>query len=254
MDERPSYYAVIPADVRYDDQIPANAKLLYGEISALIGADGFCYASNQYFAGIYRCSDVTISRLISSLEDAGYIKREITRDGSGQVSQRKIYLNVSAPEIQPLNNFDNPPLQNCGEGLNKIVKKTNLSNTDIDKENKKESPPPKGDRTKKTDYDPTDAFAAFITGVACDHHLAQSLMDAMSRFAENRRAIKKPIPSQASVTALCNKLLKYSGGNAGVMIELLDTATSSGWQTVYPAKNSAAPSGQSTSGRDREWL
>lgn len=54
MDEnRPGYYAVIPADVRYDDQIPANAKLLYGEISALIGADGFCYASNSYFMKIY---------------------------------------------------------------------------------------------------------------------------------------------------------------------------------------------------------
>ena len=54
MDEaRPGYYAVIPADVRYDDRIPPNAKLLYGEISALIGAEGYCYASNGYFMKIY---------------------------------------------------------------------------------------------------------------------------------------------------------------------------------------------------------
>ena len=38
-DVRPGYYAIIPADVRYDDGIPPNAKLLYGEISALIGDD-----------------------------------------------------------------------------------------------------------------------------------------------------------------------------------------------------------------------
>ena len=42
-DIRPGYYAIIPADVRYDDGIPPNAKLLYGEISALIGKDGFCF-------------------------------------------------------------------------------------------------------------------------------------------------------------------------------------------------------------------
>ena len=33
------------------------------------------------------------------------------------------------PEIQPLNNFDNTPQQNCGEGINKNVKDTNTSIT-----------------------------------------------------------------------------------------------------------------------------
>lgn len=32
--ETPNYYAIIPAEVRYAS-IPGNAKLLYGEISAL---------------------------------------------------------------------------------------------------------------------------------------------------------------------------------------------------------------------------
>jgi hypothetical protein len=130
--ERPGYYAIIPADVRYDDRIPANAKLLYGEISALIGRDGFCFASNQYFADIYGCTPVTVARLISSLEDAGHIKRAIERDSAGQVVCRKIWLSVSIPGEHPLNNFDNTPLQNCGEGLNKNDKYINTSITDID--------------------------------------------------------------------------------------------------------------------------
>lgn len=261
MDERsPGYYAVIPADVRYDDRIPANAKLLYGEISALIGKDGFCYASNQYFAEVYRCSEVTISRLISALEDVGYIKRVVEKNDAGQVVRRKLFLNVSAQQEQPLNNFDNTPLQNCGEGINKNVKETNLSNTDIYKENKKESPPqeePKKRRPSKTSYDPANDFAVFSTEVAIGlpQKAASELYEALIRFEENRKAIKKPIPSKASVTALCNKLREYSGGNIGTMIELLDTATSSGWQTVYPSKQNGGQQKMiPPAGREKEWL
>ena len=75
-DIRPGYYAIIPADVRYDDSIPPNAKLLYGEISALIGKDGYCYASNKYFSDVYGFAPETIARLVSRLEEAGYIRRE----------------------------------------------------------------------------------------------------------------------------------------------------------------------------------
>lgn len=119
--ERPGYYAIIPADVRYDDRIPANAKLLYGEISALIGAEGFCYASNSYFMRIYGFSDPTITRLITQLEKAGYIKREMEKDNSGQVVRRKLYLSASVPQIQPPINFDTTPYQKQWEGTIKNV-------------------------------------------------------------------------------------------------------------------------------------
>ena len=99
MDEsRPGYYAIIPADVRYDDRIPANAKLLYGEISALIGADGYCFASNQYFANLYGMTVETVARLLTKLEAAGHICRVIVRDDSGQIVARKLFLKVSLPD------------------------------------------------------------------------------------------------------------------------------------------------------------
>jgi hypothetical protein len=69
----PNYYAIIPADVRYDIKLTANAKLLYGEITALCGAQGFCWAKNDYFGCLYGVENETISRWIGQLKKRGYI-------------------------------------------------------------------------------------------------------------------------------------------------------------------------------------
>ena len=129
--EKPGYYAIIPADVRYDDRIPANAKLLYGEISALIGSGGFCYASNQYFATLYGMAEETISRLIAKLEKTGHIIRVLERDSSGQIERRRLYLKVSMPEIHPLDEKVNTTCQKNQVVLDEKVKETNTSNINI---------------------------------------------------------------------------------------------------------------------------
>ena len=72
MKQQPSYYAIIPAEVRYAD-ITANAKLLYGEITALCSKEGFCWASNQYFADLYGVNKTTISEWIAVLKSKGFI-------------------------------------------------------------------------------------------------------------------------------------------------------------------------------------
>lgn len=255
-DNRPGYYAIIPADVRYDDRIPANAKLLYGEISALIGAEGYCFASNQYFAKIYGCTPVTVSRLIAALEDNGYIKREIEKDSSGKVSCRKIYLSVSMPEIHPLNNFDNTPLQNCGEGINKNDKDTNTSNTVSLKENKKEKSKP----TPLTDEQLHDLVVAGISAMAAPSwtkEIKNELYRLIMSLYDPKREVRKarPVRSELSVNGTFRKLLLHSQGDPLVMIDMLCSAITGGWQGVQP------PSGKqpirqenSTSGRTEEWL
>ncbi|HBI1964003.1 TPA: helix-turn-helix domain-containing protein, partial [Enterococcus faecalis] len=53
MNEHRGYYAIIPAIVRYDNHLNGNAKLLYGELTALANEKGYCWATNQYFANLY---------------------------------------------------------------------------------------------------------------------------------------------------------------------------------------------------------
>jgi hypothetical protein len=86
MKQEVSYYAVIPANVRYS-KIPPNAKLLYGEITALCNKYGFCWAKNSYFAELYGKKEPTISVWISHLQREGFISTVIENN-----NERKIYL------------------------------------------------------------------------------------------------------------------------------------------------------------------
>lgn len=88
-----SYYAIIPADVRYDRNLPDGAKLLYGEITALCNEKGYCWASNEYFLSLYHCGRNTISRWLRALKQEGYIQTElIYQKNSKEVACRNIYI------------------------------------------------------------------------------------------------------------------------------------------------------------------
>lgn len=139
----PNLYANIPAAVRYDPHLKPNAKLIYGEISALASAYGYCWASNRYFAENYGFARKTVSALINDLAERGYITVEVIKAPSGQVDMRKIWVNASfahapspIPQIMdgyPLNNGypipqkkDTPPLKK-GYPIPQIVKENNTS-------------------------------------------------------------------------------------------------------------------------------
>lgn len=97
-ENKKSYYAIIPANVRYDKKIRPNAKLLYGEITALTNEKGYCWANNQYFSDLYEVSKETISRWVSELSDRGYITVElIYKEGSNQIINR--YIRISHDPI-----------------------------------------------------------------------------------------------------------------------------------------------------------
>ena len=86
---KPNYYAIIPSEVRYSNLKP-NAKLLYGEITALSGKLGYCYATNNYFAELYGVSKNTISSWISDLKKLGFINVIVERNDKKQIIKRCI--------------------------------------------------------------------------------------------------------------------------------------------------------------------
>ena len=75
MKEKPNYYAIIPAEVRYSKALIPNAKLLYAEITALCNMNGKCTASTEYFCRLYEVSKVSIQKWLKNLEDNNHIRR-----------------------------------------------------------------------------------------------------------------------------------------------------------------------------------
>lgn len=90
MNDQPSYYSIITANVRYDNRLTDSEKLLFAEITSLSNKYGYCTASNNYFAKLYQVVKETISRRISKLQSLGYLKVELVKQGN-EVKQRKMY-------------------------------------------------------------------------------------------------------------------------------------------------------------------
>jgi len=120
VEEKPNYYAVIPANVRYDNNLRDKAKLLYGEITALSNKDGYCFASNKYFAELYDVSTTTISTLISELVDRGYLENEIIyKEGTKEILNR--YLKIFKEGY--LKKFKDNNTSNINNNKKKYIKK-----------------------------------------------------------------------------------------------------------------------------------
>jgi hypothetical protein len=100
--EQPNYYTVISADVRYDKNLSLLEKLLYAEIIALTNKEGYCWASNQYFARLFDKNDKYISSKINHLAKLGYLKMNIDRAGG---NSRKIWI----PIQKNLNTYSEKP-------------------------------------------------------------------------------------------------------------------------------------------------
>ena len=90
---KPNYYAILTSEVRYNQNLTPNAKLLYAEITALINMNGVCFASNSYFANLYGKTKTTISKWVSELVKEGFIELSFTyKEGSKEIDNRYIRI------------------------------------------------------------------------------------------------------------------------------------------------------------------
>ena len=249
---RPSYWAVLPAEIRYDDRLPAAAKLLYAEISSLTWKDGYCWADNAYFAGLYRITEHSVRRLLAALAELGYIRIEEKRENHNRLVSRRIFagLNPLSAASEPLDkNVQRvDPLDKIVQPLDKIVQRHFINNN--------QEIIPIGDRVMKTlESLPRDVAEEMLRSVGDD----AALLDAWAAFAEMRRAIRKPIRTLRTFELLQKSLTKAAGGDSGRAIAVLEQSTGKSWTGLFPLDEDKRPprrmpTEEARRGGDVEWL
>jgi hypothetical protein len=125
--DKPAYFAILTADVRYDKTLKPLARLLYAEITALCKQEGYCWAGNQYFADLYDVDKNTVSGWIGQLKTRGYINVQLEyKEGTKQIVKRYIRINGEGT-----NKIIDTSLQKDGYPINEIIEVNNTINNTI---------------------------------------------------------------------------------------------------------------------------
>lgn len=153
MEEKPNYYSILTADVRYDKELKANEKLLFSEITALANKYGYCTASNGYLADLYGVKKTTISHWLIHLKEKNYISIEIERNDKKEIVSRKIYP-ISTPIAQKNNRYSTNKQDPIAQKSKENITSINNINSEVDKESKRD----------RFDYDKFISWFNEITG------------------------------------------------------------------------------------------
>lgn len=196
----PNYYAIIPAFIRYAD-INNGAKLLYGEISALCNKEGYCWASNEYFARLYKCDVRTITRLIASLISINAIKVENSAN-----QYRKIFLVVDSGWTK----MSKQAGQKCPTGLDKNVRHNSIVNTKTNKEavTSTASASLKGKNADK-EASPIIDFTEEMEGLQNDKRRDLQVVGLYMEF--RKASLQKTIHNKAQLSMFIKRHLKSAG-------------------------------------------
>ena len=128
INEKPSFYAVLPAYVRYEKRLKPAERLLFAEISALTNKFGYCTASNGYFAELYEIEKETVSRWVNHLAKLGFLRLEMVYEGK-QIKGRKIWIDEKV--MTPIDEKVMTPIDEKVKGNNTRLNNTRLNNTPL---------------------------------------------------------------------------------------------------------------------------
>ena len=206
--EKPNYFGILPANVRYDKNLKPMEKILYTEISSLTNKDGYCYATNSYFSRLYEVHKNTVGTWINNLEKQGYIKTVlIYKKGTKEIIERRIYINqkIDVPINEKVDTYQQKDLEPINEKVDTPINE-NIEENNTSINNK-------------------------INNIYL--YKGNEFEKAFSDFKIMRVDKKEPLSKPAEDLILM-KLYKLAGDNEQLAIEILNKSTINSWKDIFP--------------------
>lgn len=69
-----AWYSIMPANVRYDNEIPDKAKMFFLEITAHMHGGGWCEYGIEYFTDILDVTEEEVRDWFAQMEKRGYVE------------------------------------------------------------------------------------------------------------------------------------------------------------------------------------
>ena len=217
--ETPGYYGILPANVRYDKNLKPMEKIMYSELTALSSKNGYCNATNSYFAELYEVSKNTVSLWIGDLEKAGYIKTKLIYEpGTKNIKERRIYIanpitknddTYYEKEVDPITKNNDTPITKNHEDNNTSINNTSriLKEKNIKKEKSK------------------NEVESYIQNLDLDDDYKQLLF----KYVEYRKSIKKQIKTIVPIQKIMKDFPDYFS-----LDEAIEIAQEKEWQGLEP--------------------
>ena len=206
--EKPNYFGILPANVRYDKNLKPMEKILYTEISSLTNKDGYCYATNSYFSKLYEVHKNTVGAWINNLEKQGYIKTVlIYKKGTKEIIERRIYINqkIDTPINENVDTYQQKDLEPINEKVDTPINE-NIEDNNTSINNK-------------------------INNIYL--YKGKEFEKAFSDFKIMRIGKKEPLSKPAEDLILM-KLYRLAGDNEQLAIEILNKSTINSWKDIFP--------------------
>lgn len=225
-----------------DQRLSLEARGLYVMMMSL--PDNWTYSVGG-LSTVAGCGKDKIRRLLSELEEVGYLLREQSRK-SGKFSENTYVLQSHAPPLS-----ENPTTVKPDDGKSRQRRKPPTGKT-VDGEsdtkyydsNSNNNPPlpPKGDegqkkKSRKSKYALEEEAKPILRAyVGEDKELAKALAD----FLELREAIRA-VNSEKAIRELLRRLDELSQGDRTAKLLLIRQSIANSWKSVFPLKGYMAP-------------
>ena len=222
--EKPNYFGILPANVRYDKNLKPMEKILYTEISSLTNKDGYCYATNSYFSKLYEVHKNTVGTWINNLEKQGYIKTVlIYKKGTKEIIERRIYINqkIDTPINENVDTYQQKDLEPINEKIDTPINE-NIEENNTSINNK-------------------------INNIYL--YKGEEFQKAFSDFKIMRVDKKEPLSKPAEDLILM-KLYRLAGDNEQLAIEILNKSTINSWKDIFPLDKKQGGNNNGNNGRN----